>query len=423
MTDRWEPLGLRPGEMYLPDAFVQMEKWAVIACDQYTGKRVYWQQVERFVNQSPSALNMILPEIDLDQAEEKIPHIQQTMKGYLEQKIITPGIKEGFILVERSLHTGKRLGLVGMIDLEHYDFSARSISLVRPTEGTIMERIPPRLLIRQGAELEFSHVILFVDDPENLLFTAVSKAQNNAPALYDFELMKKGGPIKGWPLEGEKEKDAVYAALKKLLEREDGANPMLFAVGDGNHSLATAKVHWEKVKRNLIGKGQQDHPARYAMVEVQNLYDPSILIEPIHRIIYLWDEREMMGAWEVFALDRGISKRTSKTKKTLTIQTFTKTSYWAMNQEAEGQVFIQYVEEFFDQWLGKVPFVKVDYIHGEEEVQALVGETKGIGMILPPIAKEDVLPFIKKNGPYPRKSFSVGHADEKRFYLEGRKIR
>lgn len=421
MQDRWEPLGFWPGEMYLPNNTVQMEKWAVIACDQYTGKRAYWEKVAQFVGSSPSTLHMILPEIYLGKGEKNISLIQQKMEEYLEKHTLIPYIKNGFVLVERSLETGKRLGLIGMIDLEQYNYEADSISLIRPTEGTITQRIPPRLTIREKACMEFSHVILLIDDPENLLFSAIHQVREKTPDVYDFELMGKGGHIKGWSIDNESGKNALYNSLKALLDKEKTDSSMLFAVGDGNHSLATAKTHWEKLKERLTTEEQKNHPARYAMVEVQNIYDPAILIEPIHRILYGWDEGEMKKAWSDFTLTRGIKQSSVKTKQALAVEGSLGTSYWEKSEE--NTIFVQYVQAFLDMWTQKNPNIQVDYIHGDQEVSTLVAEQKGIGIILPPIAKESVLPFVQKNGPYPRKSFSVGHADEKRFYLEGRKIK
>lgn len=383
-------------EILLPEN-ADMRKWAVNACDQYTSDYGYWEDVERITAGSPSTFNLIFPEIYLkDEPEKRITRINETMRGYLSGGIFKR-ISGGFILVERTTPSGTRTGIVLAVDLEDYSFEEGTHAPIRSTEATILERIPPRVEIRKNAVIELPHAMLLYDDPENTVLSTIRRGE----VLYDFELMKDGGHIKGTFVKNAEEvKNALYA----LCENKD--EKLLFAVGDGNHSLATAKTCWENLKTSLGAKERESHPARYALVEVVNIYDPALNFEPIHRFVktdkpdLFFGQLKTSGSQTAYIVNGGI-----KTKIP-----FSEDIPQGI-RELDG-----FISEFTRKYGGEV-----DYIHGEKDLINLTDN--GAGIILPPIRKQDFFNLIISGGNLPRKTFSMGEGYEKRYYIEAKAIK
>ena len=405
-----------PADILLPRD-VDMEKWAVIACDQFTSEPDYWQRVERFVGPAPSTLRLIFPEAELKKdPEAHIRAIRAAMAAYWEENRFI-AYPDSFVYVERELADGSiRRGLVGMLDLEDYDYLPQSKAAVRATERTVLERIPPRVKIREGAELELPHVLLLCDDEEDRILAPL-EGEKSEP-LYDFDLMEQGGHIRGWLVSGE----AARAACERLDGYERGMavrcadlteTPMLYAVGDGNHSLATAKACWEKLKPTLSAAEAAVHPARWALVELENLRDPCQQIDPIHRIVTHTDPaallakaRAEIGAEEGYA----VPWRSGGRSGTLCLN------------PALGALPVGILQNFLDRYLAEQPG-EIDYIHDDAALEDLAAAEGAVGFLLPPIEKEQLFGGIDADGVLPRKTFSMGHAREKRYYLEARKIR
>jgi len=284
-------IGIQVPRVYLPRQGVDLGKWAVIACDQFTSQPEYWQKVEEFVGDAPSTLNLIFPEVYLDRpgADERIRRIKHSMQDYLSANLLVP--HEGMVYVERQVGGKKRKGLVLALDLEHYDYTQGSSSLIRATEGTIIDRLPPRIRIREGASLELPHILVLIDDPEGTVIEPVGRSKQQLKELYDFELMAGSGHLKGYLVDDADIEASIIHALEQLAKPETFAarysigmeRPvLLFAMGDGNHSLATAKAIWEK-KKAQVG---MDHPSRYALVEIENVHDQGLTFAPIHRVVF-----------------------------------------------------------------------------------------------------------------------------------------
>lgn len=374
-----------------------MRFWAVNACDQFTSDLSYWQSLEKSIGERESALKLVFPEIYLkDNPALRIAKINDTMRSYLKNGVFEK-LKKGFILVERTTQSGTRTGIVLAIDLEDYSFEPDAKTAVRSTEATILERIPPRVEIRKGAPLELPHIMLLYDDKNSSVLNAVRRGE----VLYDFELNMGGGHIKGTFIDNSAETAEKFYSLAK------GENPLLFAVGDGNHSLATAKTCWEQLKKTLTDEQKKTHPARFALCEAVNIYDKALLFEPIHRLIKTDKPEE-------FA--RGL------------ITEGNSSAYLVVNGKSEKIPFEsdipagirkldKYIESFILENGGEV-----DYIHGEAE---LIGFTKcgGAGVILPAIKKDDFFSLIVKGGNLPRKTFSMGEGNEKRYYIEAKLIK
>ena len=405
-----------PARILLPRA-VQMEKWAVIACDQFTSQPEYWERVERAVGDAPSALRLILPEAELaGPYERRIPAIHAAMRRYLDEGLFDV-YEEAFVYVERSLTDGSvRRGLVGAVDLEQYDYRDDVSAAVRATERTVVERIPPRKKVRDGAPLELPHVLLLCDDAQKQIVEPLTAARESLPLLYDFSLMEGGGRIRGRLVQGE----ACRELRRRLASYESGvrqgavggAAPMLYAVGDGNHSLATAKACWEDLKVRLSAQERETHPARFALVELENLEDDCQQIEPIHRIV-----RHVGAAVLLTAIREGICAPGGHTvtwcsggeSGTLTLD------------PARGQLPVGILQAFLDEYLPAYGG-EIDYIHDDAALRALAQEKDAVGFLLPAIEKKLLFRGIAADGVLPRKTFSMGHAVEKRYYLEAREI-
>lgn len=416
-----------PADILLPDSKkVDYEKFSVIACDQYTSEPEYWENARKNADDKYTALNIILPEVYLSgDVEAYTKKITAVMDDYLQNLFFTYG--NHMIYVERTLPSnGKvRKGIVGMIDLEEYDYNKGSVSAIRATEGTVLERIPPRVKIRKDAKVESPHVMLFCDDPEKTVIEPLSVKKESMHKAYDFDLMCGGGNIKGYFLSDDDIKtvdDAIcdLADLDKF-NAKYGTNEktaLVFAVGDGNHSLATAKACYENLKKE-IGDKAKDSLARYALAELVNIHDDSIEFEPIYRIIMNVEPIDVINELERFC---------SLTFEKPECDHF---KYEFYTEEEAGEIFIKNpcaslpvgeLQNFLFKFSEKHPECEIDYIHGKENLKALASEEHCIGFIFDGMKKDELFPSVIKDGALPRKTFSMGHADDKRFYLECRKI-
>ena len=390
-----------------------LKNWAVIACDQFTSQNDYWQKVEETVGNDYSTLHLMLPEIYLNgNYDDRIEKINSTMQKYLNENIFTE-YKNAYIYVERTLQNGKiRKGILGCVDLEKYDYSSNTKSLIRPTEKTVLERIPPRQKIRQNAPLELSHILLLCNDEKDRLIEKVSEIKNSLPKLYDFDLMQNGGHIEGYLLQGNAAKEfennlTLYE--KDIQEKYQGLSPMLFAVGDGNHSLCTAKFCYEEKKKKT---GRTDLPSRYATVELENIQDEAQEFEPIHRVLKNLDTKKLLQ--ELQKLEK---------KDGYEIKYITKNEQSVLHLDKnKGELAVAVLQEFLDNYL-KNNKGTIDYIHEKTAAEKLVQEDNAIAFLLPKIDKNAFFKSIISNGVLPRKTFSMGHAEEKRYYLEARKIK
>lgn len=432
-TYDWGTFGFHIPEMMVPAEGTDYEKWAVVACDQYTSEPEYWEEVEKIVGDAPSTLRLMLPEIFLNKPEEaeKTAAIRQTMDKYMKDGTLRK-LAPGCMLVKRTAEGRSRLGLVIATDLESYDFSKGSHSLTRATEGTVVERIPPRLRIRAGAPLELPHIMILIDDPDK----SVIEPLVNAPQeeIYDTDLMMNGGHITGSYI-AEKDLEGAKEALSKLfdkaLEKYGEGNVIFQAMGDGNHSLATAKTNWENLKKTLTPEEAENHPARYALCEIENIHDEGIVFEPIHRVVFAKKNQsgmdlvnetvelmnEMNGkaclAEEGAAAPEGgfaIPYLTGEKKGTILVKgPSTKLEVGALQNALD--VIVKERED-----------ADIDYIHGTKAVESLSAEDGNAGFMLPAMDKFMLFPAVAADGALPRKTFSMGEANEKRYYIEARYI-
>ncbi len=393
----------------------EMNQWAVIACDQFSSQPEYWHRVRTFAGSAPSTVNLILPECDLEgDYSGKVAAINETMLSYMQQGIFKE-YPDAFIYVERTLLSGKiRRGVVGAVDLEAYDYIPGTQSGVRATEKTVLERIPPRQRIRENASLELPHVLLLCDDPEQQLLGSIDVA--SLPVAYDFDLMEGGGHITGRLISGdaaESFRNAI-AAYEANCEKKFAPNaPVYYAVGDGNHSLATAKSCFEALKAAEPNKDFSNHCARYALVELENIHDESQEFEPIHRVIFRTDPAAMLREMEAtICAPDGEPIRWYAGKDSGVIHL----------KLAPGQLSIAVLQAFLDDYLSRNPG-EIDYIHGDADTRNLASAENAIGFLLPAMEKSGLFPGIIADGVLPRKTFSMGHAQEKRYYLEAKVIR
>jgi hypothetical protein len=378
--------------------------WAVNACDQFTSDHKYWQEVESLTEGKPSTFNLIYPEIYLKQdTDNRIKNINSNMKEYLSKGIFEE-VTGGFILVERTTQSGTRTGIVLAVDLEDYSYEKGTKALIRSTEATILERIPPRVKIRQNAPIELPHVMLLYDDKNNDVLNKVKRGK----VLYDFDMNMNGGHIKGTYIQNAQEIISAFENLtdeKTCLKKYGSSERLMFAVGDGNHSLATAKTCWNNIKANLTDEQKANHPARFALVEVVNIYDPALNFEPIHRLV-------KTDKAEKFIKNLNLSGKatatvvTEKTEKTISFPEDTPQGIRQLDE---------YISNFIKENGGEV-----DYIHGDDEVKSFADQ--GVAIILPAISKDDFFRLIISGGNLPRKTFSMGEGNEKRYYIEAKRI-
>ena len=408
-----------PADILMPKTD-HMEKWAVIACDQFTSDAAYWDRVRKNAEGAVSTINLILPEAELG-TEKEAAHtalINRTMKEYLDAGVFET-LKDAFVYVERTLENGTvREGLVGMVDLDAYDYSTGATSAIRATERTVSERIPPRQRVRRDAPIELPHILMLCDDHDKVLIEPIGAKKAQLKKLYDFDLMEDGGHIAGWLVDGENAK-AFDEALAKYSatvgEKYKGLKgvPMVFAVGDGNHSLATAKSCYEELKKNHPGEDLSNHPARYALVELENIHDPAQVFEPIHRVIFKTEPKKLLKALE----DACGGAEGFPVKWYIGDESGT-----VVLDKNKGELAVGILQHFLDEYL-KDHAGEIDYIHDDDALIDLAKQPDTIGFLLPAMEKSQLFRGVIADGILPRKTFSMGHSREKRYYLEGRKIK
>ena len=415
----FERIGIRPAQILLPAAGVNPETWACIACDQYTSEPEYWEKAFSVAGDAPSAIRLILPEYNLKNSDTLIPRIHSAMADYLAQGLLVPAVKHGLILCERTIASGTRLGLVCTVDLEQYSFEKGSLPLIRPTEQTITDRLPPRLKIRRGAPVELTHIMILIDDPDRTVLEPLQAAKASLRKVYDFDLMMGGGHLAGWAVDGAGELAEVDRSLNALMDTK-GEHPLLLAVGDGNHSLATAKAYWNEIREGLSEEEREHHPARFALCEIVNIHDEALLFEPIHRIVTGTTRETVMADWRQYAADRGMALQDGEGHRFTVVSADGEETVTVVNPE--GAIPCETVQKFLDDFLAKHPEAGIDFIHGEGSLRTLAGKPGVVGFLLPEIDKHSFFADVEKLGVLPRKTFSMGEADEKRFYMEAKKI-
>ena len=415
-------LPLKKTNLLIPNENIDLTKWTVIACDQYTSNQEYWDNVEKIVGDNPSTLRLTLPEIYLEKEDEqeRINKINNTMKEYLSTNVLKE-YKDTMFYIERILANNKvRKGLIGVIDLEEYDFKEGSTSLIRATEKTIIERIPPRVKIRENASLELPHIMLLIDNEEKDIIDDIDSSKLDK--IYDFDLMNDSGHIVGYQLP-ENEINRIFNCLEECLDKElfnkkyqtENKDVLLFAVGDGNHSLATAKTIYEQLKETLSEDEYLNHPSRYALVEIVNLHSESLDFEPIHRVVFNVDVENILKELNSYY----DLNTTGEGQKFKVITSNEEKTYYISNPKSN--LSVGSIQVFLDEYL-KDKSSKVDYIHEEEAVTKLI-ENDNIGFIFDTISKNDLFKTVILEGTLPRKTFSMGISNDKRFYLESRKIK
>ena len=415
----FDRVALRPARILLPAPSVPRETWACIACDQYTSEPEYWRKAFETAGDAPSALRLILPEVYLKESAARIPVIHETMAQYLKDGLLASAVDPGFILCERTVPSGTRLGLVCAVDLEQYSFEKGSLPLVRPTEQTIASRLPPRLVIRRGAPVELTHIMILIDDPGRTVLEPLQARKDSLRKLYGFDLMMNGGRLKGWAVDSTEDLDRTDAAMNRLLDSL-GADPLLLAVGDGNHSLATAKAYWNELREGLSEAERENHPARFALCEIVNIHDEALLFEPIHRVVTGTGAESLLADWQAYAAARGMTLDAAEGHAFTVVSADGDTAVTVGNPE--GAIPCETVQKFLDDFLARHPEAEIDYIHGEQSLRALASAPGAVGFLLPEIDKKSFFSDVKKLGVLPRKTFSMGEADEKRFYMEAKEI-
>ena len=416
----FERIGIRPAQILLPASGVRPETWACIACDQYTSEPEYWEKAFAAAGDSPSAIRLILPEYNLKNSDTLIPRIHGAMADYLAKGLLSPAVDPGFILCERTIASGARLGLVCAVDLEQYSFEKGSLPLVRPTEQTITDRLPPRLKIRRGAPVELTHIMILIDDPDRTVLEPLRNKKASLRKLYDFDLMMNGGHLAGWAVDTPELLSEVDRSLNALLDTK-GEHPLLLAVGDGNHSLATAKAYWNEIRDTLPEAERANHPARFALCEIVNIHDEALLFEPIHRIVTGTGREALMADWRQYALARGMSLQAAGEGHRFTVVSADGEETVTV-ADPEGAIPCETIQKFLDDFLARHPGSGIDFIHGEGSLRTLAGKPGTVGFLLPEIDKHAFFRDVEKLGVLPRKTFSMGEADVKRFYMEAKKI-
>ena len=411
MKDHFDGLPVKTGAFWLPDE-KNSAVWPVVACDQYTAEKEVWQQAYETVGEQPSSLKLILPEAYLDESDSRIPVIRAEMEKYLSDGTLSERVN-GAVLCERTVSGKTRTGLMLTLDLEAYSYEKNTFPLIRPTEGTVTERIPPRLKVREGAPLELSHILILIDDPGDTVMGPLKAKKDSLRLLYSQQLMLNGGRITGRAVEDEEslaELSAAFRALKEKLPE----NGILLAVGDGNHSLATAKAHWEKIKAGLTKEEQQNHPARFASAEITNIWDDALVFEPIHRVVFGAGKNEVLRI-----LCEALPERVTDADA----------SDLTLCDEGADERYV-FRRPLHTLPVGTVQLLldragaKLDYIHGENAVRETVKKQENAcGILLSAMPKQQLFPSVSRDGPLPRKTFSMGEANEKRYYMEARKIK
>ena len=420
-----------PAHILLPSEQIPVGQWGCVACDQFTSDRSYWEKAAQAAAGGPSTLDLILPEVYLeeDDVDARISAIHAAMDDYA-RNVLTRAV-DGFIYVERTEQSGRvRQGLVGRIDLEAYSYAEGAVPAIRPSEHTVESRIPPRMAVRRGARLETPHIMMLADDPGCTLIEPIGEKKEQLRKVYEGDLMLNGGHIAGWAVEDPALLAQIDSALNVLGSQEafdarypqaKGGAPLTLAVGDGNHSLASAKACWEELKKTLTPEQQLTHPARWCLAEVCNVHSPAIEIEPIHRVLFnvdcatvllsliTWSDSNMAGCCF------GGSKK----------QPFTLAGPHMANvlsfEDPTEPLTVGTIDDFISDYIERHPEAKVDYVHDEPAVRALCKQG-AVAFLMPPFAKSDLFRGVVMGGVLPRKTFSMGHAEEKRYYIECRKI-
>ena len=427
MNPKFETLGFYPADILLPKKGTDMTRWAVVACDQFTSQPEYWQAVETLVGDAPSTLRLILPEAGLNapDVEERIAAVNAAMGKYLADGLFET-LEDSLLYIERVQSDGKvRHGLIGMVDLEQYDFTPGSGALIRATEGTVLSRIPPRVKVRRDAPIELPHVMLLIDDPKKTCIEPIRAAAGSMEQVYDFELMMKGGHLRGWKL-SQAQTEVLADALANLASDDamrekygvSGVPPLVFAVGDGNHSLATAKTCYENLKKVTPQDQWESLPARYALVEIENLHDESLRFEAIHRVVFGVDPEKLLAAFKEFYPTARDGQGVGHT----IAYTWAGGSGYLNVPNPRVQLAVGTLQNFLDAYL-KENGGEVDYIHGDKVTDDLGAKPGNIGFKLPAMGKDQLFKTVIADGVLPRKTFSMGHAEDKRYYVEGRKIK
>ncbi len=441
-------LGLDIRSTLIPQQGIDMQKWSVVACDQYTSEPEYWKQVDQLVGSCPSTLRLIFPEVYLDRenADEKkqrISNINLAMCDYLDRGFFQE-ITNSMIYIERTMRGGKiRKGLICAIDLENYDFSKGSKSLIRATEGTILDRLPPRIRIRENVCLELPHIMMLIDDPQARIVEPLSMCKEQMDKLYSFDLMMDSGHIDGYRVNDEALLRNIFQGLMSLKSADNfsvkygvdpSTSPLLFAAGDGNHSLATAKSCWDQLKWSLSEEEREKHPARFALVELVNVHDKGLDFEPIHRLLFHVDSSNLLSAfcshysesavqcgYEYVSDFKEIPDNTPD-RHVIAFVHGDKTGYlWA--SKPCFNLDVATLQHFLDAYRKNNPEVEIDYVHGDDVIDRLGRQENNMGFILSPMDKADLFKTVILDGALPRKTFSMGEAADKRFYLECRSLR
>ncbi|MDE7209139.1 MAG: DUF1015 domain-containing protein [Clostridia bacterium] len=403
-------------KILLPKSTVDNSKWSVIACDQFTSQPDYWEQLDKFVGDAPSTLRLIFPEVYLEgtDKQDRIKSINANMQKYLQDDIFEEF--EGFVLVERITPDGqKRLGLVIAVDLEDYEYTPQNDALIKATEKTVVERLPARIEVRKGACLESPHIMMLMDDRKDRIIENLYARKEQFDLAYDFALNMGGGSIKGYKI---KDCNGIIESLNGLLDKDvlvekyGSDKPILFAVGDGNHSLATAKECWNNIKKTLSGDDLDNHPARYALCELVNLHDRSLEFQPIHRAVF--------GAGEEFVEYMKSSLEKLDGESAVKVVFGSKTYYWNVSSNASDA--IADIQQLMDEYNKSHKDMVIDYIHGDEHLLNVAKEKNAVAVFMPCLEKDGLFDYVVRRGVLPRKSFSMGHAEDKRYYLECRKI-
>ncbi len=406
-------VGLAVPEILLPRPGVDLERWAVVACDQYTSEPEYWKAADERVGPAPSALRLILPEVWLGAADEdaRVAAIHAAMRGYLDGGVFAAPLR-GFVVVDRSTpHVKSRLGLLVALDLDRYDWHRGARALARATEATVEERLPPRMRVREGAQVELPHVLVLIDDPAKSVIEPLARALRGSKPLYDTSLAPDGGRVRGFAVSDSSDLAATGRALAALMH---GAEPFLYAVGDGNHSLAAAKQVWEAKKARLSPAERERDPARFALVELVNVHDPGLRFEPIHRLVF--------GATpESLAAELPKLAPAGPTRHSFPWRAGERSGELAL-PAPRNSLALAVFQHALDLWLGKHPEARLDFIHGAETLARLADAPDRVGFVMPAFARDSLFPTVARDGALPRKTFSLGDAEEKRFYLEARRI-
>ena len=414
----------RAGNILIPKK-TDMTKWSVVACDQYTSEPEYWNEVTKIVGDAPSTLNLTLPEIYLEENDvnERIKRINENMNKLLAEDFFNE-LEDSMIYLERTQSDGKvREGLMGIVDLEDYSYEVGSQTLIRATEKTVIERIPPRVKVRENAKLELPHIMILIDDEKKDIIESLKNKVTETDVVYDFDLMKNGGHIKGYKLNGEVINE-INTKLENLADKDyfekkynvHDKGILLFAMGDGNHSLATAKACYENLKKTMSEEEYLNHPARYALVELVNLHSSALEFEAINRVVFDVDSKKLV---EELTKYYTINEKGNGQEFELVTSDGVKKLYI---ENPKSNIAVGSIQMFLDEYL-KNNSGKIDYIHGDDVTKELTLKGNNVGFIFKPMKKEELFRTVILDGALPRKTFSMGHSYDKRYYLEARKIK